>query len=162
MRTGLLLVTFAVVACGDPMTPRLHDADLQPAFSNGGPPEAFDVTFVIDWICSYPLEVQLDGKEKFIVRPNGSFIVTAPRLWTRLTNLDTGATTVESVTGAITVDFRENGDAAIGLTGRNLVEDETGLFITVGTFTQVIAVNRDYVQPLQGRGRTIDVCALLS
>ena len=49
------------------------------------------------------------------------------------------------------------------LTGRNTVEDsELGLLLTIGTFSYVFDAAFNIVQPPKGKGRTIDLCDVMS
>ncbi len=157
-----LSLVCALAACVDqqlPIAPAEYPAVT--ASSSSGPPTPVNLSFILDGPCGFSVLVELDGKEKVKELPGGLLVISSPGLNATLTNLDTGKQAIEGITGTIRVTFHENGDAELGLTGRNLVEVENGLFITIGNWSLTVDLDGNSVQPLQGKGKLIDVCELL-
>ena len=155
---------FAAAACGDrttPLEPR-NARDVRSDAGQGGAPAPIDEVFVLNDPCSFPVQVQLVGKEKITVQPNGLLAISSPGATALLMNLESGKSISEGITGTIRVEFRDNGDAVLGLTGRSLVETENGLFLTIGNFSITVDVLGNSAVPLAGVGRLLDVCALLN
>jgi hypothetical protein len=117
--------------------------------------------------CDFPLRLELSGKSKTINLPDGGSITIAPGQYVTVTNLDTGESVTYNITG---VTFSsapdEDGIAYFVITGRNLAFDPAGTFLNIGRFTFAIDTTEGeefpIVQPQQGKGQAIDVCALLS
>ena len=139
------------------------------AQGNGGAPEDVSGTIPSDVIaqfpgaCSFPMEFELSGKGKIIVLPDGRRILTSPGLDVTITNLKTDEQATFNITGTFheTTD-PETGDVTTRVTGRNLLLDpEAGTVIAIGNFSFVFDAEGNLVQPLEGKGRLIDVCALL-
>jgi hypothetical protein len=117
--------------------------------------------------CDFDVGVVITGKSKTIELPDGGRITTAPAQNVTVTNLETGEQVTFNVTG---VTFSsapdENGIVYSVITGRNLAFDPAGTFLNIGRFT--FAIDTDVgeelpiVEPQQGKGQAIDVCALLS
>ncbi len=133
---------------------------------NGGAPE--DVSGIVPpeffpSTCDFPLQLEVNGKAKTIELPNGGFIFTSPGLDVTITNLDNGEQATFNITGSFhqTTNL-ETGDVTTLARGRNLLSDpEAGTVIAIGNFSFVSDAEGNLVQPLEGEGRLIDVCALL-
>jgi len=84
------------------------------------------------------------------------------KLTATLTNLDSGVQERVVITGAFHQTTLENGDVVTKATGRNLLGDpQAGFVVAVGNFSYVFDAEGNLVQPLEGEGQLIDVCALL-
>lgn len=114
--------------------------------------------------CGFPVLVVLSGKGKTIELGGGRTILTAPGLAATLTNLENGSQETIGITGAVHQTALENGDVATVWTGRNALFDPLipGLFLVIGRFSAVLDAGGNVVEPLQGSGRLVDVCALLA
>jgi hypothetical protein len=139
------------------------------AQGNGGAPEDVSGTFPPEFIaqfpgaCSFPMQLELSGKGKTIELPDGRRILTSPGLHVTITNLDNGEQATFNITGTFheTTNL-ETGEVTTRVTGRNLLFDpEAGTVIAIGNFSFVFDAEGNLVQPLEGKGRLIDVCALL-
>ena len=164
MRRLMTLICCALTftACTNSEAPVAPTLAVPKALANqGGAPEPLDVEFELD-VCGFPIDARIFGKEKFIAHPNGRLLIAAPSEAVTLTNVETGKTTTLGITGMIQVTFLENGDAVLDLSGRSLFERADGLFLTVGNWSATIDLSGNEAVPLNGTGRLIDVCALLS
>jgi hypothetical protein len=140
------------------------------AFAQGGPPEPVDETpFLIEandprfpGACDFPVELVQSGKSKEIVRPNGDVLTTSPSLDATLTNVDTGEQVTFNITGTVLRTTLENGDVKTVFRGRNLgIDPVAGMVIAIGRFSFIFS-DDILVQPLEGKGRLIDVCEVLA
>ena len=116
--------------------------------------------------CSFPIQLDLSGKGKVITLPDGSAILTSPGLFVTVTNLDSPENQVTlNVTGTIHQTTAANGDVTTRITGRNLPFDpDAGVNLTIGNFSFVFDAEGNLLQSFEdtdGKGRVIDVCALL-
>ena len=117
--------------------------------------------------CSFPLHVEVTGKEKLIELPDGGFILTAPGQKATVTNVETGEEVTFNITGTTRASAPdENGIVDYVIRGRNLAGDPAGIFLNIGRFTysldQSDPDNIEIVKPQEGKGQAIDICALLS
>jgi hypothetical protein len=152
---------------------------------NGVPPGVVDRSFPLDpkdptapttspdsFGCTFPLFFEVTGKEKTIVLPDGSWIVTSPGLYVTVTNVDTGEALTFNATGSTHATPRPDGSGIVDyvITGRNLALDPFGVFLNKGRFTYSLRLDAptpqgnllEIVEPQQGKGQAIDVCELLS
>ncbi len=115
-------------------------------------------------LCSFPMQLELSGKGKEITLPDGRRIITSPGLDVTITNLDNGEQTTFNITGSFHETTNpENGEVTTLVRGRNLLFDpEAGTVIAIGNFSFVFDAEGNLVQPLEGKGQLIDVCALLA
>jgi hypothetical protein len=119
--------------------------------------------------CAFPLKVEVSGKAKTIVRPDGAVvgvtsIGTSPGLDVTVTNVDTGEALTFNITGAFhnSADTPKPGQVTTVSTGRSLFYDPVaGTVIAIGNFTIVYNSDFTVATPLEGKGQLIDVCALL-
>ena len=117
--------------------------------------------------CDFDVRVVVTGKSKTITLPNGGTITTAPAQNATITNQETGKSATFNVTG-VRFDSPAGADGIVYsvITGRNLAFDPAGTFLNIGRFTFAIDTTTGeqfpIVQPQQGKGQAIDVCALLS
>jgi hypothetical protein len=133
-----------------------------------GPPEDVEYTVKLSdfgpLLCAFDVLFEVSGKAGVIALPGGGFILTSPALRATLTNLTSGESVTLSITGAFHNTTLENGNVQTVYTGRNILGDPLeGLVLLIGEFTGV--ADRDtgrLVQPLEGNGQQIDLCALLS
>ena len=153
----------ALTACGDRPSPAEPAGTAPPTVSaaKGRPTEVdetpFDVPFCV--------EVVLSGKAKTIELAGGRTIITAPGLTVTLTNPANGNQETLNITGALHQRTLENGNVEIVSTGRSALFAPTvpGLVLVIGRFSYVVdATGELLVQPLEGDGQLIDVCALLA
>jgi len=121
--------------------------------------------------CDFPVLYEPSGKGKAIYLPDGSFIFTSPDLYVTLTNVDAPENQVTyNVTGSIHGTPQPDDPNVVDyvITGRNLASDPAGLFLNIGRFTYTLRLDPvtgqviEIVEPQQGKGQAIDVCALLS
>jgi hypothetical protein len=104
--------------------------------------------------------------------PDGSWIVTSPGFYVTVTNLDTGEALTFNATGSTHATPRLDGSGIVDyvITGRNVALDPFGVFLNKGRFTYSLRLDAptpqgnvlEIVEPQQGKGQAIDVCALLS
>jgi hypothetical protein len=114
--------------------------------------------------CDFPLLLELSGKGNTITRPDGGFILTSPDLNVIITNLDNPENQVTyNITGSVHPSTDpETGDVTTVVKGRNLLIDpQAGTVIAIGTFSFVFDAKGNLIQPLEGEGQLIDVCAAL-
>ncbi len=140
------------------------------AQGNGGAPEDVsgtippeDVAQFFPGHCSFPIQLELSGKGKVITLPDGRRILTSPGLHVTVTNVETGEQATFNITGTLheTTNL-ETGEVTTVVTGRNLLFDpEAGVVLTIGNFTYVFDAEGNLIQPFEGKGQVIDVCALL-
>lgn len=132
-----------------------------PRATSAAPPEPFDDTFVVEDECAFPVLVEASGKTKFIDLPGERTLITAPKLRATLTNLETGKQVTRGITGAFHIRTLANGDTVYVFTGRNLLfGPDTDFVLTIGRFTARESAAGEF-SPLTGKGRVVDVCALL-
>jgi len=148
---------------------------------NGGAPEDVNLTFTVPARnpnashddpaylgCDFDLLYEVTGKSKTIELPDGGFIMTAPGLYVTVTNLDNDKALTLNVTGSTFASAPYgNGFVDYVITGRNLALDPAGLFLNKGRFTYTLQLDESgqvikIVEPQEGKGQAIDVCALLS
>ena len=160
---AISFLAIALVACSDGPSALGPAAIPSPvaATNSGVPPDPLDFSFVLT-TCGFPVLVEISGKEKVMAHPGGRLVITSPGSVATLTNVNTDRSVVEGITGTFRVAFLANGDAALAMTGRNLVETEDGLFLTIGSFTLTTDPFGNSVVPLAGTGKLIDMCAVLS
>ena len=129
------------------------------------PPEFFPGT------CDFPLQLELSGKAKTIVLPDGGVvgvtsIGTSPGLDVTITNVDTPENQATfNITGAFhnSDNTPKPGQVTTVSTGRSLLFDpEAGTVLAIGNFTFVLNSDGTVAKPLEGEGQLIDVCALLA
>ena len=133
------------------------------ALAQARPIEVDETPFQVPF-CGFPVLVVLSGKGKTIELGGGRTILTAPGLTATLTNLDNGNQESINITGAVHQGVLESGEVVQVFTGRNALFDPIapGLVLTIGRFSVVLDANGNVVQPLEGSGRQVDVCALLA
>jgi hypothetical protein len=115
-------------------------------------------------LCEFDVHFHLSGKQGTIESPGGELIITSPGLTATLTNVTSGESVTLSITGTITETVLANGDVQRVMHGRNIFFDPLeGFVLLIGEFTGVAKQPENLlVQPLEGNGRKIDLCALLS
>ncbi len=116
--------------------------------------------------CAFQLQIEASGKEKRITLPDGTLIITSPGLDVTATNLQNGEQARFSITGTFFETTNpENGDVTTVVTGRNLLFDpDAGIVLLSGKFSFVFDAEGNLIQSFEdtdGKGRVIDVCALL-
>ena len=149
---------------------------------NAGAPEVVIGTLFVNpgdpaWpgTCTFPLQLDLSGKGKLIEHPNGvglTSISTSPGLDVTITNVEPPENQATfNITGSIVTSTNlETGEVTQLFRGRNLIFDaEAGTNIAIGNFSFVSIPagvpgpeGDIIVQPLEGEGQLIDVCALLA
>ena len=131
-----------------------------------------DLTSPASFGCDFPTRYDVTGKTKTIERPDGSWIVTSPGFRVTVTNQDTGEALTFNATGSTHATPRLDGSGIVDyvITGRNVALDPFGVFLNKGRFTYSLRLDAptpqgnliEIVEPQQGKGQAIDVCALLS
>jgi len=139
---------------------------------NGGAPEPVSADFTVQpgapgGSCDFPIRLEVSGKGKTITLPDGSRIITSPGLDVTATNLQNGEQARFSITGTFFETTNpENGDVTTVVTGRNLLFDpDAGIVLLSGKFSFVFDAEGNLIQSFEdtdGKGRVIDVCALLA
>jgi hypothetical protein len=137
---------------------------------NGEAPEEFSGEVPFPSTCDFPLKVEVSGKAKTIVLPDGAVvgvtsIGTSPGLDVTVTNEATGEQATFNITGAFhnSADTPNPGQVTTVSTGRSLFYDPVaGTVIAIGNFTIVYNSDFTVATPLEGEGQLIDVCALLA
>ena len=135
------------------------------------PQDDTDLTSPASWGCDFQTRFEVAGKEKTIVLPDGSFIVTSPGLYVTVTNVDTGEALTFNATGSTHGTPRPDGSGIVDyvITGRNVALDPFGVFLNKGRFTYSLLLDKPtpqgnlikIVEPQQGKGQAIDVCTLV-
>ncbi len=126
---------------------------------SAAPPEPVDDTFTVEEVCAFPVTLEVSGKGKVIELPGDRVLGLSPDLRVTLTNEDDPANQVTYViTGAFHITTLADGTQVVVATGRNLLFDPSGMFLTIGRFTFV----PDTGMLATGKGRMIDVCARLA
>jgi hypothetical protein len=121
-------------------------------------------TFIIEDACEFPVELadtKVRFKETLWERPDGTFVLIGNGQWlTRLTNLDSGASIVVSISGPEFVRIRDEEFSDVG-TGAWLQWGfaDGGLFLTHGRFEWVGETIEDAVATLHGHSQ--DMCVRL-
>jgi len=176
MRRFLFLPSIAlssalVFSCVDqPTTPSApsETGSLAAASANaGGRP--IDATYSFDIpegvFCDFALHTEGAEKEKTIELPGDHTLLIFPGAIATWMNLSNGNQETFRIPGSFHITTLENGDTELVFTGRNIIGqpfEPNFLFLAIGTFTYVFDSQGNLVQPLQGSGQLIDVCALLS
>src|SRR5919112_2485393 len=114
--------------------------------------------------CTFPLQLEVSGKEKRITQPDGTLIITSPGLDVTATNLQNGEQARFSITGTFFETTNpENDEVTTKVTGRNLLFDpDAGIVLLSGNFSFVFDAEGNLIQAFEGKGQVIDVCELLS
>jgi hypothetical protein len=114
--------------------------------------------------CNFTFQLDFSGKAKTIDLPGEVFIFTSPDLNVTVTNLDDPdhPQATYNITGTLEQTTLANGDVVTVARGRNfLIDPEAGTVIAIGDFSFVFDANGKLIQPLEGSGQLIDVCAAL-
>jgi hypothetical protein len=113
--------------------------------------------------CDFPFRLDFSGKAKTIDRPGDVFIFTSPGLDVTVTNLDNPENQATyNITGTLEQTTLQNGDVVTVARGRNfLIDPLAGTVIAIGDFSFVFDKKGNLIQPLEGEGQLIDVCAAL-
>jgi hypothetical protein len=138
----------------------------QLAVAAPNPPEDVDQTITLQAgeVCAFAVEIFLTGKTKTIDLPGDRLIITSPGLSATLTNLDKPSNQVTlNITGAFHQTTQQDGSVVTVSTGRSLLFDPVaGFVLAIGRFSFVFDANGTLIQPLEGQGQLIDVCALIA
>lgn len=140
-------------------------AQLSAAGQNQNAPEDVNQIDVIPAgvACTFRVEVSTIGKAKTIDFPGDRVISTFPGLDATVTNLDAPAKQVTlNITGVFHQTLEPDGSIVTVLTGRNLLLDpQAGFVLAIGNFSFVSDARGSLIQPLEGQGLLIDVCATI-
>ena len=156
----------AVTACSDRPSPAepvgaapvRATAQLRPTEVD---PTPFEIPAGV--FCEFAFRVEPDGKAKAIELPGERMIFLSPGLTWTITNLDNLNQETFRIPGAFHVDTLENGAVETVATGRNILGDPVaGLVLAMGRFSFVFDAGGNLIQPLQGTGRLLDICELLT
>jgi len=158
------LLACALVACADrgsPVEPAVGAAAATPS-AVGGPPAGIEDSYV-STTCRFPMLVELSGKLKELPLPGGRVKVLFPAFNVTLTNLSTGKQKTISSTGSFHITALPDGNTEIVYRGRNTYDDPVAgrFLLLIGQFREVFDPDFNPVEPLDGVGRMIDLCALL-
>jgi len=160
-------LVFAFTACSDRPSIAEPAAGVPSIRMAQGKPADVDETPFTVTNCGFPIEVVLSGKGKMITLPGGRTILTSPGLTATLTNLGNNNRRTIVITGSFHHRILKNGNIEIVASGRNVLLDPQvpglpGLVLAVGHYTWVLDGQGNLVQPLEGTGQMIDLCALLA
>lgn len=171
-RSVLAVLACLVAACSDHSTPLAPEAAGSPSLSQGGAPTPIAEGPVVDEfaseICGFTVLTEFTGKVKVLEFPNGAALFIFPAYKQTWTNETTGRSVTRSLTGSFHFNPLPNGDTEIVFTGNNAIGrldvegSEDFLVFTSGRFTEVVATDGSLVQALEGNGRRVEVCPLLS
>jgi hypothetical protein len=135
------------------------------AVQNQNTPQDVNVTIPIPagGVCTFGVELSLSGKAKTIELPGGRVIFTSPGLDATVTNSDNPTKQITlNITGTFHDTTEQDGSVVTVVTGRNLLFDpDAGFVLSIGDFSYVFDADGNLVQPLEGRGQLIDVCAII-
>lgn len=135
------------------------------AAQNQNAPQDVNLTIPIPagGVCTFAVELSLTGKAKTIELPGSRFIFTSPGLDATATNLDDPSKQVTlNITGAFHQTTEQDGSVVTVVTGRNLLFDpQAGFVLAIGNFSFVLDADENLIQPLEGQGQLIDVCATI-
>jgi hypothetical protein len=167
---GVVGLILAFTACSEQSSPLAPDATESASLSQGGAPTDISSPPAIDpfvsAVCGFSVLMQQSGKEKVLELPGERTFIIGPGLTTTLTNANTGTLVTRSSTGVVRFSTLADGSFEIVLTGNNLVaSDVVGdtFFESVsGRFTILFGPDGLLVHGLEGNGRRVDMCALLS
>jgi hypothetical protein len=129
------------------------------------PPIPVDSTpFVVDGLCTFPVQLQFAGKGDVISLPGNRTLVTSPGLSVLVANADRPTQQVKlGITGSFMTSTLPDGSQLTIARGRNLLGDPVaGFVLAVGHFSFVTAQDGTNLVPLSGTGTLTDVCALIS
>ena len=137
---------------------------------NGAPPQDASATYGPEVLaqfpghCDFPMQLEISGKTKTIYKGNGGRIITSPGAVATITNLANDEQATFNITGSVHKSTLANGNVKTVITGRNFALDPVaGTVITIGRFTFVNdPTDTTNLVPVSGKGRMIDVCALLA
>ena len=138
--------------------------------TNGGAPEDVSANYGPEILaqfpghCDFPMRLEISGKTKTIEQGNGGVIITSPGAFATVTNTGTGEQATFNITGAAHKSILPNDNVKTVMTGRNFALDPVaGTFVSIGRFTFINdPTDSTNLVPVSGKGRMIDVCALLS
>ncbi len=137
----------------------------RPSVAKQNPPEdsEFTETIPAGVACTFGVHASGTGKGKTIDLPGGRFIITSPGLHVTLTNLDDPTKQVTlNITGAFHQTTEQDGSVVTVYTGRSVLFDpQAGFVLAIGNFSQVFDANGNLIQPLEGHGQLVDVCAMI-
>jgi hypothetical protein len=149
-----LVVSVALALAVAVMLPRATSAAPEPA----------DDTFVVEGECAFPVRVEISGKANEIELPGGRVLHTAPGMHATLTNLgeEPPNQVTLNIAGALHTTELANGDVEFVFTGRNLLfGPDVDFILTIGRFTGSMTAAGEFT-PITGKGRVVDICALLA
>jgi hypothetical protein len=164
------LLSVLVFGCADqpttPSAPQASGSIAAASASAGGRP--IDVTFSNELpageFCAFAVLLEGSEKDKTIELPGDRTLSIFAGANYTLTNLSNGNQVSFAFPGSILVTPLENGGVELVFRGPNLLGGlgEPFLVRALGTFSIVFDSQGNLVQPLQGSGQLIDLCALLS
>lgn len=132
------------------------------AASDGKPirEPVFFEDFVVENVCPFPVLIETTANKEFVTIFEDRILVTG-KLFTRLTNLETGESLELNISGPATISETEV------LRGRGLLilfpEDAggPGLVLTAGR-VELIRGEDGFIAEMSTSGQTVDVCAALA
>jgi hypothetical protein len=161
MHQSRLVVTFLVlVVWTSSGTGRLGAQNI-----NGSQPvpQTFNITEPAGAACAFTINISAQGLMKTINLPGGRMILTSPGLQAKVANAaDLSKSVSLNVTGASHVTSEPNGSTVIVFSGRNLNFDPVaGFVLAIGNFRITLDAVSNVIEPLNGKGKLIDICALI-
>ena len=135
------------------------------AQNNGTAPEEqkLDITLNSGVACAFGVHISAQGKSKTITFPGDRITLTSPGLQVTITNLANSSRLVTlNVTRASHVTTGPDGSTVWVFTGRNLnLDPVAGFVLAIGNFRAAFDAAGNLIQPLNGKGQLIDICALI-
>jgi hypothetical protein len=128
-----------------------------------------DVTFKAKQVCSYPIQLVVTGKSKFMELPGDRFFIGSPGQVLTVTNLTTGEQATFLITGTTHATVQADGTTEITVTGLNVLlnsreqkSERPGLFLLEGNFDYALKANGTEARAFRDTGKVTDICAELA
>ena len=114
--------------------------------------------------CEFPIDIHLTGKTKTIEQPGDRVLVIAPGQEIVVTNVDDPSKQVTlNITGSFHTTTEADGTVRTKATGRNALFDPiAGFVLAIGNFNYAFDANGNLIEPLNGKGRVLDICEMVA
>lgn len=137
-----------------------------PALAEPNRPEEVDFVLHIPAgeACDFPIDIHLTGKTKTIEQPGDRVLVIAPGQEIVVVNVEDPSKRVTlGITGAFHTTTEPNGTVRTKATGRNALFDPiAGFVLAIGNFSYAFDANGNLIEPLNGKGRVLDICEMVA
>lgn len=136
-----------------------------PASSESNAPEELDLVLHLGAgeVCAFPIDIHLTGKTKTIEQADDRLLVISPGQEIVVTNVDEPSNQVTlNITGSLHTTTEANGTLRTQASGRNALFDPiAGFVLAMGNFTYAFDANGNLIEPLNGKGRLLDICEMV-